>query len=196
MRIIVDQDEVLAQFVQKVLRRWNAINGTTFTRQDIDAWRMENVLGVDKLGRSAEGLIDEWLAEPGFFEDLDPMPGAIEGFDELVKMGHDVIVVTSVPEVAVNSFTGKRRWMRRFFPDFSMKNFIACSRKSLITADMIIDDGPHNIYDWVGARKEGAILFDAPWNQHVGHRENNILVDRALDWHDVLDSVETFQNTW
>ena len=182
MRIICDMDEVLAQFVAKVLRRWNALSGKNFTREDITSWRMEEVLGVDALGRTAEGLIDEWLAEDGFFEDLEPVPGAIEGFNSLRAAGHDVVIATSVPEVAVHSYTGKRRWLRKHFPDFSMKNFIAISRKDLIEGDILIDDGAHNIEDWTYAGKEGAIVFDAPWNRDIRPDE----AIRVSSWREIV----------
>lgn len=199
MRIIVDQDEVLAQFVAKILKRWNALSGKEFSRDDIVSWRMEEVLGKDTLGRSAEGLIDEWLAEPGFFEDLEPLPGAVEGFNKLRRMGHDVIVATSVPEVATHAYDGKRRWMRRLFPDWSMKNFIACSRKGLLDGHIIIDDGAHNISDWAQIKREGAIIFDAPWNSNVFHPDpedswrewnNGMLIRRAFDWVHILKIVD------
>jgi 5'(3')-deoxyribonucleotidase len=190
VKIIVDQDEVLAQFVDKVLRRWNAINGTNFTRDQVTCWRMEEILGVDTLGRSAEGLIDEWMCEPGFFEDLDPVPGAIDGFNALRKLGHDVVVATSIPEIAINAFDGKRRWMRKRFPDWSMKNFIACSRKGFLEAEHIIDDGDHNIKDWTAAGRQGAIIFDAPWNQDVGIRLNNVFVERVKSWEEIVERFE------
>ena len=191
MRIVVDMDEVMAQFVAKVLRRWNALSGKNFTRDDITSWRMEEVLGADHLGRTAEGLIDEWLAEDGFFEDLDPVPGAIEAVNKMRAHGYDVVFATSIPEVAVHSYTGKRRWLRKHFPHMSMKDMIAVSRKELIDGDILIDDGAHNIEDWVKARKEGAVIFDAPWNRHIGNYLHGIHVYRAMNWNDALNIVSS-----
>lgn len=190
MKIIVDQDEVLAQFVSKVLKRWNAVNGTKILRDDINVWRMEHVLGTDVMGRSAEGLIDEWMSEPGWFDSLEPMPEALWGFEQLRKMGHDVIVATSIPGVARNAYDGKRAWMKRFFPDWSMKNFIACSRKGLLSGDILIDDGSHNIKDWTDNWREGAIVFDAPWNKDIPGTMNHCKVYRARGWRQVLSIVD------
>jgi len=188
VKIIVDQDEVLAQFVQAILDRWNRENGTSWQRSQVDMWRMETVLGKTRDGRDAEGLIDQWMCEPGFFEDLEPMPDAIWGFNELRKE-HDVLVATSIPEVAVNAFDGKRRWMRKHFPDWSMKNFISCSRKGSLQGDVIIDDGAHNIEDWRRCHgSEVALLLDAPWNQHV---ETSHLVWRAYGWRQLVTLVES-----
>lgn len=190
MRILVDQDEVLAQMVKKVLHRWNEENGTSFSRDHINAWHMEDVLGRHRDGTPADIIVDRWLAEPGFFVDLEPIDGAVDGLNRLIDSKHDVVIVTSVPERYSNAFDGKRIWMKRYFPNFSMKNFIACSRKDLVTADILIDDGSHNIGDWVQAHKEGAILFDAPWNQWVGETHNGVLVRRAFDWPHIIHTVE------
>jgi len=190
IRVVCDMDEVLAQFVAKVLRRWNAINGTNFTRDDVNCWRMEEVLGVDTLGRSAEGLIDEWLGEDGFFEDLEPVGGAIDGFNALRRSGHDVVIATSIPGVAVHSFTGKRRWLKRHFPDFSLKNFVAISRKGLLEGDVLIDDATHNINDWIEAGRDVALVFDAPWNRNINEnlspRRGETFILRVRNWDEVL----------
>ncbi len=197
MKICVDQDEVLAQFVNCILHRWNERNGTSFSRDQVNVWRMETVLGIDRpTGRSAEGFIDEWMTEPGFFESLEPMPGAVEGFNALRAMGHDVIVATSVPEVAVNAFDGKRRWMRRHFPDWSMKNFVGCSRKGLLVSDFLIDDGDHNIKDRLESGQGGCIVYDAPWNRGipVGDR-----VLRFRGWDEIVQffrAVQEVERVW
>ncbi len=196
MRVIVDQDETLCQFVVKVLRRWNSLQGTSFKRDEIRGWRLEEALGMDTAG--VPDLLNRWMAEPGFFEDLEPMPGAIEGFNALRSQGHDVLVATSIPEVAENAYDDKRRWMRRWFPDWSMKNFIACSRKGSLDGDVIIDDGAHNISDWINAGKREAIIFDAPWNRNQVwnlRTDGPWSVQRAVSWEEVLKKVQDIHFT-
>ena len=185
-------DEVMAQFVEKVLRRWNSLNMTNFVRDDVNCWRMEEVLGVDALGRSAEGLIDEWIGEDGFFEDLEPVLGAIDGFNAL-RRNHDVVIATSIPGAAVHSFTGKRRWLKRHFPDFSLKNFVAISRKGLLDGDILIDDATHNIVDWIDSKRGKPLVFDAPWNRTLdftpAFKEKFV---RVHSWPEAIDYIESF----
>ncbi len=188
MRIAVDMDEVLADLVGPILRRWNDLNGTNFDKSHIDVFRMESTLGVDRTGRPAEGLIDEWMNEKGFFSSLDPMPGAIEGLN-ILRKNHDVLIVTSVPERLVGVFDEKRAWMRKHFPDISMKSVIACSRKGCIDADVLIDDAEHNIVDFTEAGGE-AIVFDAAWNRNMTKYKYLHLIRRAETWGDVVDLVE------
>jgi 5'(3')-deoxyribonucleotidase len=186
-------DEVLAQFNAKILKRWNAVSGKNFTREDIVSWRMEEVLGRDTLGRSAEGLIDEWIGEPGFYEDLEPVPHSIDNLQELMDLGHEVIIATSIPEIATNAFDGKRKWMRKYFPKWSMKNFISCSHKGVIDGDVFIDDGGHNIIDWCKEGKSGALLMDAPWNRYLNPPVHGVPVVRVFDWFDVRNEIRKIE---
>jgi 5'-nucleotidase len=185
VRIAVDQDEVLADFVGAVLERWNRENGTAFTKEQINMWKMEDVLGP-----GADKIFHEWCDEVSFFENLTPVPGAIDGFNTLRKAGHDVIVVTSIVTDADNAYVGKRRWMRKYFPDYSVKNFMAVSRKGVVKADAILDDGEHNIQDFIDAGGRFPILFDAPWNRIKLREKWAGQISRVTGWKEALRAVE------
>ena len=57
--------------------------------------------------------------------------------------------------------------------------------KSLIRADLIIDDRYKNVMDFVGP----CILFDQPWNSH--HQHHN----RAAGWNEVVAMVRALEIT-
>lgn len=181
MRIIVDMDEVLAQFVKEVLKRWNDEADTNFVRDDINMWQMEKTLGANSFEK-----ITEWMTEPGFFENLEPFPGAIDGFNTLRKK-HDVVIATSLAGGLENGFDSKRRWVAKHFPDFSMKNFICTSRKDLLTADILIDDAAHFLDAWRAAGNDRAIIMHAKWNKDVKH------FPRALNWGQVLNIINFWE---
>ena len=185
-------DEVLVQFVQAVLNRWNAMNGTDIQHREVNVWRMEAILGMAHDGRPAEGMIDEWMSEKGFFLALEPIPGAIDGFNALNDAGHELVIATSIPEaVHQNAFDDKRKWMRRHFPWFSMKNFIATSRKGLIQGDVLIDDGEHNIKDWVENHNphwSPAVVYDAPWNRPTSQAQA-----RVHGWRQILHLIDGYR---
>lgn len=187
MKIVVDMDEVLVQFVQRVLDRWNATYDTKYTRDQITGWSMEDILEPKQ-----KGVIDGWCGEKGFFLGMEPMPGAIEGFNYLLSKGHDVVVATSILKNADNCYDDKRKWMKVHFPDWPVKNFFACSRKGFIDGDMLLDDGSHNIRDWLDAGHGGAVVFDAPWNRDpdlMNSCQPHIL-DRVSGWKELVDSME------
>lgn len=163
MRIVCDMDEVLADFVGAVLKRWNAVQGLSLTRENVTGWNMPEVLGMKG---EHEGLMDEWMGEKGFFRNLQPTPGAIEGFKTLLK-NHDVVIATSIPSVAVHAFEDKRAWLREHIPEFDLHKFIACSSKGWINGDILIDDGGHNIKAWAESLHAHAIVPDCPWNRDL-----------------------------
>jgi len=181
MRIIVDMDEVLVQFVDEVLCRWNTLKDTRFTRDHIDMWHMEATLGPGSFEK-----ITEWIAEPDFFENLEPMPGAIHGFNTL-RQDHDVVIATSLAAGIENGYDSKRRWLKKHFPDFDHKHFICTSRKGLLKGDVLIDDAVHFLEDWWNNGNNRAITFHAPWNRV----EKNF--PRAAKWEDVLSIINFWE---
>ena len=181
MRIIVDMDEVLAQFVNRVLERWNMINRTKFKRDDIDAWQMESTLGP-----GSYGLIEKWISEPNFFENLVPVDGAIEGFNEL-RRSHDVVIATSLAGEVENGFDSKRRWVKKYFPDFDLKNFICTSRKDLLKGDVLIDDAAHYLQAWRDAGNIRGITMHARWNRDM------TLFPKAANWRQVVNIIRFYQ---
>jgi 5'(3')-deoxyribonucleotidase len=173
-------DEVLFQFVEAVLERWNNEYDTTFKRDDINAWFME-----DTLGPGSYAVITKWINEPNFFENLRPIPGAIEGLRELMKRGHDVVIATSVSGDVENAYDSKRRSLAKHVPEFDMKNFICTSRKGLLRGDVLIDDAAHYLADWYSMGNTRAVVMHARWNKDVKQ------FPRALDWKGVM-SIITF----
>ena len=173
-------DEVLAQFVKETLKRWNAEKNTSFRREDINMWEMETTLGAGAFER-----ITQWLNEPSFFESLEPFPGAIEGFKELMSK-HDVVIATSLAGNIENGYDSKRRWVKKYVPEFDFKNFICTSRKDLLRGDVLIDDAAHYLDAWHKAGNDRAIVVDAPWN-----RSNKDSV-RVANWSQILKVI----NAW
>jgi 5'(3')-deoxyribonucleotidase len=191
MRMLVDMDGVLDDFVKEVLARWNELNGTAFTHDQIDMWHMEEVLGEDRYGISASVYIDRWMCEPDFFEFLEPIPGAVAGFNRLMELG-EVVVASTISTAAEHCYDGKRAWLRRYLPHWPIKNFIALHRKELLDADCLIDDGTHNIQAWLDAGKQNAILYDAPYNRNP--RCPDGLYVRAYNWGDVVALAEIIRS--
>ena len=182
MKIVVDMDEVLCQFVDEVLARWNHTHRTNVMRSQIDMWHME-----ERLGPGAVKFIDDLMNDEAFYANLKPIPGAIDGFNELIRLGHDIVVATSITPHAEHAFDGKRAWMRHYFPQWDIRSFIACSRKGLLQGcDVLIDDGAHNIEDWRACGGYRAIVMSAPWNRNVGGSD----VVRAINWEHVVQIID------
>jgi len=159
MRLIIDQDEVLAEWLDKVIEIHNKRCGTTYKKSDVDSWDVSKALGPEYAK-----TVDLCYSDPDFYSSLLPVPGALEGMRELNRLGHDLIIATATPAKAKNAVAAKAFWIEQYLPWFEYRNFVSISRKNLIQADMILDDGAHNIVacNLVGMQ---TVVFDAPWNK-------------------------------
>lgn len=161
MRILIDQDEVLACWLKRILEWYNQDYGTSLRVDDIKSYWMDGMLGPQ--GRDFVRSCIRW---PDLYTNLEPVAGAVDGMKSLLYDGHDVIIVSSVPTAGAIAYHGKLEWLRKHMPFFPLKNFIATSRKDLITGDLLFDDAPHNIEAFVNAGRR-AVVMDAPYNQNV-----------------------------
>ena len=162
MRLLLDQDQVICKFVERVLEWYNEDYGTNFRDTDVkDYWALETILGPP-----GKPFLRSCMRYPETYRDLEPVEGAIEGVKMLIDAGHDVVIATAVPRSAGIAYHGKLEWIRRNMPFFDLNNLVAIQRKDLLVGDLLLDDGPHNIEAF---KKTGrtAVVFDRPWNQNV-----------------------------
>lgn len=151
--VLLDVDGVLADFSGELLR-WV---GPQYTRAQLTEWDLTKALGIE----NRQHLFDEYASEPGFCESLPVLEGAQDFVEELRKVA-DVVIVTS-PYSAARLWTFERlRWLERHF-GISKYDVIFAKRKYLVKGDVMIDDGPHNIDEFVNRGGRG-LLIDQPWN--------------------------------
>src|SRR3954469_4046488 len=124
MRVLLDQDQVICQWVERILQWWNEDKKDNKTLADIKSWDMKM-----NLGAHSEDFIRSCMRYPEFYRDLDPVPGAIEGARTLIDRGLDVCIVSAVPKAAWIAYAGKLEWLIMTIPFFYLQNFIACQRK-------------------------------------------------------------------
>lgn len=160
MRIILDQDQVICDWVKRILEWYNEDKGTSFTKTDIKTWNM-----TMNLGPESEDFLRSSMRYPELYRDLDPIECSLKGVKKLIDNGHDVIIATAVPKCAGIAYHGKLEWLRRNMPFFPLNNFIAIQRKDLLDADVLLDDGLHNISQWVKMDNRIGVVFDNPWNK-------------------------------
>lgn len=143
----------------------------------------EKEYGVKLTLKDVEGLLEEeafpgqrrWVSEPGFFRNLPVMPGSREVLKKLNEK-YDIIVVSLATEFP-NSLTDKQLWIHDHFPFISWKQIVFCGRKSLIKADIMIDDHLKNLDHFKGE----TIIFTQPLNileNSSGHK-------RVNSWHEI-----------
>lgn len=155
LRIAIDMDEVMADSLSRHLQLYNDEFGTALCKEDLQGRPLH--LAVPDAHRRR---IDEIALSDGFFWDLDVMPGCQEVVRELTKR-YDVFIVTAAIEFP-NSFLPKHAWLHEHFPFVDIRNVVYCGDKSIVDADIMIDDRIRNLEQFEGMQ----ILFSAPHNMN------------------------------
>ena len=171
LRIAIDMDEVMADSLSRHLQLYNDEFGTALCKQDLQGRPLH--LAVPEPHRRR---IDEIALSDGFFWDLDVMPGCQNVIRELTKQ-YDVFIVTAAMEFP-NSFLPKHAWLQEHFPFIDLRNVVYCGDKSIVDADIMIDDRIRNLEQFEGMK----ILFSAPHNMNEKRflRVNNWAEVRAV----------------
>lgn len=167
MRIIVDMDEVLVHTVQPWIDRYNTEYSDDLQFSSVTCWYMHEfvkpIVYDEDNGNQVSGCgvkVYELIDEEGFFENLEPIHGAIEGMKSLIDQGHDVIIATASPTTSDTAHAEKVRWLKKHMPFFPLKNFMSISRKDTLNGDVMFDDAPHNLDKFSGI----SVAFKKPWN--------------------------------
>ena len=163
--LLIDQDDVLAEYIGAVTEAFNKKYHTHFKKEDCVKWDLYSVFG-DK--------IETVMHEPKLFRNLEPTKNAIETFKRLYESGlFDMYIVSAAHPKVVEA---KLEWIKQHLPFFPTKHFIVCSCKSRIRGDYLLDDGMHNIEEFEAAGGKG-VVFERPHNKY--ERKNYVSV---ADW--------------
>lgn len=169
-RILVDMDGVLCNLIEKWFATYNKEYGDTLHLDRMVEW------GPHRFARAGKSVY-KYLSKPGFFRDLRPIPGAIDGMRRLVDLGHDVVVVTA----ARNGHRDKIDWLKEHMPFLPPHNIVFAHRKDLVRGDILFDDAPHNLEAFLPYGQPVAMAY--PYNQGVS-------CPRVGSWSEFLQLVD------
>lgn len=167
--ILIDMDETLNVLQEKWIEVYNERYNDSLTRDQWVSWDIHTIIKPEC------GIkIYDMLREPGFFRHLK-INGTAQYVTEWLSQYYNIYVPTSysdIPETCLD----KVEWIRENFPHISPKNIIFINDKWLLRADIMIDDGPHNIQTFKGQK----LLIDAPYNKHINQR-----IPRFNSWDEI-----------
>lgn len=153
-RILLDMDGVLTNLIAKWFRVYNEEYGDTLHLEQLSEW------GPHRFAKAGRAVY-KYLSRPGFFRDLEPIPGAVQGVRRLLDMGHEVVIVTA----AKNGHRDKADWVREHLPFLPDENIVFAHRKELVRGDVLFDDAPHNLEAF---RPYGLpVAMDYPYNRGI-----------------------------
>ena len=164
MRIAIDLDVTLNN-LEDAWEKWIQKFEPTFSKARQVTWPIHEHTSI---GMAAY----DFLHINGVFRDLKLKMWSQSVVEQLHRK-HEVYIVTAyLPNTCVD----KADWLKGHFPFIPTNHIIFCNDKKMIAADVMIDDGEHNLQHFNGRR----ILFDAPWNQNAVAFD-----DRVYNWRDI-----------
>ena len=182
LTILVDMDDCIENLSAVWVNYLNERYGTEVSVADITYWDISKAFP----GLSKEQVYGA-LRETALWERVRPLPGSVKYLKRIIDDGNDVFIVTaSHPDtvgVKMNTVLFK------YFPFIPYQNIIISSKKQMISGDILIDDGVHNL----GGNYMG-MLFTANHNKSVTDEElmklNAVRVD---NWKEVYELIHGYQ---
>lgn len=184
MRILVDMDGIVVDMNDRWYGRYNADYYDDLTVERVVDWDTSKFVKPE-CGKK----IYRYLTEPGFYDDLPAIPGAIEAVRKLAEK-HDVRICTHPP--GPEAAAGKLRWVEKYL-GWSHNMVIQTNDKHWLNAEWLIDDKPATLeacYRYTNIRT-ATILY--PYNVQACSKFADV---PALDyrrpeaaWQTILDGI-------
>ena len=168
LKLAIDMDEVMADTWAKFIHRFKEREGFEITTEMLIGKELSQAVPHELTPR-----VKEWINEKGFFRDLPVMKDAQEVVKELSKK-YEVFVASAASEFR-NSYEDKYDWLEEHFPFIDWRHIVFCGDKSIIGADIMIDDRIRNFSQFKGR----PILYSSPHNHFVTDYE------RVNTWQEV-----------
>lgn len=144
--VAVDVDETVADLLGEWLRRYNEKSGDALLPEDLRDWDIKPRLRDG--WQDGEAFYDI-LYESDIYRHVLPIQGARTAVRRLKAAGYRVVFASSCSHGTEHH---KAAWLRRYGFIESDKDFIGAQDKSLVRADILCDDGPHNIAAFKGRK--------------------------------------------
>jgi 5'(3')-deoxyribonucleotidase len=190
LHIGIDLDDVVLDFFSGVIDSMYREFGVLLLKEDVTTWDDNEVKMFPWQDYGYKSWWD-WMRERDWlWATFQAIPGAVAGVHALRAKGHYVECLTSKPSWAEPQVW---KWLGRWRPPFQQVTIVDLEhpKHSVSQADILVDDKPSNIEDWVASAEDRyGILYRQPWNDDMVLPER---ASRALTWHGVLDTVALFE---
>lgn len=176
--ILVDIDDTIENLCQVWCELLNERYGTDVDYRSIDNWDISRFFPT-----LSKDQVYGVLHEDETWYRIRPIDGAVEYLKRLIDDGFSVFLCTATDYRNIRP--KYEAIIQRYFPYISWQQVIVTSRKQLVCADILIDDGPHNLEG--GSYQK--ILMSAPHNRYYDAAANG--VHRVNNWEETYRLVKT-----
>ena len=167
MLFLCDVDGVVANFADGFRKNWAAHGLPPFD------WKTWDIF--DHVAPEHRQHVIPLMSTPGLFRNLEPLPGAIEGVEYLMRR-HEVFFCTSPVVGAHHCATEKLEWLEEQFGRDMSKKTILCQDKTVIRGSVLLDDRPD--ITGVAVPEWEHVIFSAFYNGHITDRKRLEAWDR------------------
>jgi len=147
-RIAVDMDGVIADVIEQMFRYDEKDFGRRKTWEE----------AIGKMESEVFPNVRKYVFSKGFFRMAPVIEGSREIVYELSKR-YEVFIVSAATEFP-QSISEKQEWLHEHFPFINWQQMVFCGSKTIIEADIMIDDHFKNLDHF----KKNTILFSQPHN--------------------------------
>ena len=176
MTILIDMDDVLERLVDGWVKYLNIQYDTGVSSEEVTDWNVG--LSFPMLTREQVYSVE---TDDRLWDYVEPMPGADEALRKLIRDGHTIYIVTATKYQTLKAKMEKVLF--RYFPFLDWNHVIITEHKQMISGDVLIDDGPHNLC----GGSYGKILFGAGHNRSFD--ETTIGAVRVNNWEEAVAAV-------
>lgn len=139
MIILVDQDDVLADFDLGFLQKWREMYPD---KPYVPLEERTTFYIRENYPKELTLLVDSVYSAHGFYRSIPPMPGGKEAITEMQNKGHNVFICTSPLSRFEDCVLEKYLWTEEHLGREWTKKMILTNDKTLVRGDILIDDRP------------------------------------------------------
>lgn len=169
LTILIDMDDTIEDLVCKWVELLNHRYNLSVSKDDIVDWNISTFFPT-----LTKDEVYSVLDEDELWANVQPKVGAVEYVKRLVDDGHNVFICTSSGYKHLRSKMDLVLF--KYFPYLTWSNVIITSNKQMVRADILIDDGVHNL---IGG-SYFKILMNSPNNSSYDAKSNGMI--RVYNW--------------
>lgn len=182
-RVLLDVDEVLADFQTPALKVMHQVTGHPWAAEDIDDWDVFSVLNPEQLAETFQVV-----KAAGFCSSLQPLPGAVEAVREMRSMFSDVHLVTSPFYGSPTWVQERTEWIADIF-GLTDEDVTHTRAKWGVYGDALYDDKPVMHQKWVECHPGGLPLL-----RHLPNTRNIVTGPKVVRVYSYTEAIRHMKN--
>lgn len=162
--ILLDYDDVLVDTLPYLISNYNARTHSSLRIEEITNW------DLSKFGDWR--IFHAFLTDPAFWRNVPDKGDALLIVQQLINDGrYDIFIGTA--SNSIQEYQAKVEHIEQRIPGFNLSKIIPIKDKAKFRADVIVDDGLHNLKECAEFMR--CIVMDMPHNQEGEYRRIHAL---------------------